>query len=91
MHMAALRREEKEVPILREDLTPENAGELYRLCQQHKIRLLTEMMHFSVVMTESSTDLPGFAIKVAELGILDRLPEEKRAALLRDFATLECP
>jgi hypothetical protein len=91
MHMAAMRREEKEIPILREDMTPENAGQLYQICQKHRIRLLTEARHFSVVMTESSIDLPEFAIAVAESGVLDRMPEEKRAALLRDFATLECP
>jgi hypothetical protein len=91
MQAATIRREEKEVPIRREDLTPEQAAEFYQLCQKHQVKGSHDWTHYSVVMTESSVDLPGFALAIADLGLLDKMPEKKRAAYLRDFSVLECP
>ena len=90
MNTTATRREEKEVPFKQADIS--NMSALHRTCIEHQVKLiLGDIGCISLKMDEKSVDLPGFARKVAELGLIDRLPEPKRAAYLRDLATLECP
>lgn len=89
--MAVLKREEKEIPIIGSHVT--DPAELAKLCLEHRIRFLSYDLGgtISLILTESSEDLPVFAKKVAAAGLFDRMPEEKRAAYLHDVSTLECP
>lgn len=88
---AALKREEKEIPVIGEHVS--DATELARLCLEHSVefRPANWMGAISLVLTERSKDLPAFAKKVADAGLFDAMPEDKRAAYLHDVSTLECP
>jgi len=84
-----MRREEKEIPFKTSQLTRDVA--LEQICHSHNVQLIKEGALTTLRLTETSTDLPGFADEIERYGILDRLDAARRAALLRDLATLECP
>ena len=83
------RREEKEVPIRLKDIV--DVLVLQTLCLDHSVMLIFERGDYLTLrLTESSDDLPGFAQRIAELGLL-QMPEKKREEYLHDLSTLECP
>jgi len=84
-----MRREQKEILFLSRQLVRDPA--LEQICSLHNVQIVKEGGLTTLKLTETSTDLPGFADEIDRQGILARIDEGKRAAYLADLATLECP
>jgi hypothetical protein len=88
MNELGARREEKEIPFRAEAL--EDPTELAAICHRHSVQIRKDPGHFSLVLTERSTDLVEFATRILNSGAV-RIPDSKFGAYFRDLSTLEVP